>query len=138
MVMPPVPQLPAQHPSAPFCQMTWAVGVGVGLDDVLLEQEDRKAAPVAKRPATTPDIRNFIILSEGDSLANCFKQTLDERDAADATPAARVSRLRHSRVQSSVEIGRPDRLRIDAVAVAKPIPPAASGALHQCFPRPKP
>src|SRR5690348_17283123 len=73
MVMPPVPQLPAQHPSAPFCQMTWAVGVGVGLDDVLLEQEDRKAAPVAKRPATTPDIRNFIILSEGDSLSELLQ-----------------------------------------------------------------
>jgi len=63
MVIPPVPQLPAQHPSAPFCQITCGVGVGVGLDGVLLPQDETELAPVAKRTATIPDIRHFIIFS---------------------------------------------------------------------------
>jgi hypothetical protein len=60
MVIPPVPQSLAQHPRAPFCQITWVVGVGVGLDEALLPQDQTTVATVAKRTATAPDIRNFM------------------------------------------------------------------------------
>ena len=94
MAIPPVPQFPAQHPRAPFCQITCGVDVGVGLDGVLLPQDQTEVAVVTKRTATIPDIRNFILFSLWEITlplsSNRFKHSVDERDAAHATRVAEV------------------------------------------------
>src|SRR5690348_8119602 len=70
MTIPPVPQLPAQHPRAPFCQMICTGGVPVGLEDVLPPQDQTDVAPAATRTAIIPDIRDFIIFSPWEAKAD--------------------------------------------------------------------